>query len=526
MSVVAGWLMALALQAAPPDASQDFVDMPEAPAAEPVEDQKAQPAYLPGYARALALGLSPLAPQLQPSLPGALTPAFGATTRLGTTRLRITGYVQGALRMSVGQRDNAASGQRTTPLHADPVVPGAAYGFFNHAGAIPNPWTELAFTYGSDVVTATVSLAAWSVAEADAASGAAMPEAQLWLASSYLTYTPDVAPVHLQLRAGVFPERYGFMGREQQGAYGQDLIADISGAGVSATLALPFEGDVTVTSEAGFKGQLAKAPLGTPPEGGNDYARAEEGSTFAAHAHLGVGYLERYTLALHFVHSFSQDDRKDGKDALPDGTLQVLGANLRLDAHRFGYLYVGVARTRAEAADALTDLVKVPGSGGYELDKAYFGFASGGSGTLRLVGGQYTVSLGTLLRYPMGYFGEGPDLSVSLFGVAGTSASSVERRRMRKLGGEVVYTLAEHFAVAGRVDRVEPDLAHAERSFSILSPRVIVRSGWLGRASLLLQYSRYLLGADVRVQGDRRLVSTTSQRPDWHLLALMASLWW
>jgi hypothetical protein len=330
------------------------------------------------------------------------------------------------------------------------------------------------------------------------------------------------------------------MGKWNQGAYATSLIGDINGIGATANLTLPFEGDFSVITEAGFKGELDKAPMGMPQDGSNEHARSEEGSTFAAHGHMGLQFLERYTLAFHFVHSWSQDDRGDPEDEIgteeiesqgrKDGFLRIIGGDLRLDAKRFGYLYLGASRVVGEHANSITDLVRVlNGGSGHELNERYWGFSSGGNGKLTLAGLQYTLSLGTLLRHPMEYWGVGPDLSISLFGIFGRSESDTPEigdRNMLKYGCETTYSISAHLAAAVRFDHVMPDLEEFERSFFVISPKLVVRSDWISRESLTVQYAYYALGDEVQVQGDNRLMNIASNNPDHHMVAIYGTIWW
>ena len=359
----------------PETTGQEFIDMPEGtPASPAIAPTAASPEANAAATPMTPVGptidnktrpacLSPHAPQFQPAMPGALTPSFGAPVLSRDWRLSFTGYLQAAARASIGTRDAVAGGQHRLTLHGDPVVPGSAYGWFDHSGTVPEPWAQLNFTYGNDRVTATASLGAWSVSESDTASGSFMANAQLWFVDAFLTYTPDLAPVRLKMNVGVFPDRYGFMGVSTQGAYGEVLIGEVRGVGTTLTVGLPFEGDVTVTGEAGLKGELGKAPLGIISDGSNEYARPQEGSTFAAHAHLGVGYRDLVTLTAHTIRAWSQDDRKDAADRLPDGSLTTNGLDVRLAAGRFGCLYVGGARSDGDNASAISDLVKILNAG-------------------------------------------------------------------------------------------------------------------------------------------------------------------
>lgn len=502
-------------------------------------DVKDHAEYLPGYRRMPSVGLSPHAPQLQPAMPGALMPSFGAPVRDHGWRFDFSGYLQAVLRASIGTRENAIPGQKKTTLHGDPVVPGGSYGWFDHSLTVPTPWTQLNFAYGNDTVRATAILGAWSVATADEAAGNRMPQAQVWFANAFLSYTPQIDPLVLRINVGAFPDRYGAMAQWHEGAYGASLIGSIYGVGTTATLELPFEGGLTGRVEAGFKGELDKAPVGVVQNGSNEHARDEEGSTYAAHGHLGLTY-KGLTPTLHVIHSFSQDDRIDLPDdprtewdesgLRRDGSIDVLGADLRLDGQRFGYWYVGAQRTRGDEANSVSDLVKVLNAGsGKEFNEHFWGFVSRGNGALTLLGTQYTVSLGRLLRHPMEFWGEGPDLSLSAFGIYGhadSDAPAFDDQDMLKYGAEGVYSFSKHVASSLRIDHVHPDLDAPGRSFAVFSPKVIVRSGWVTRESLTLQYAYYALGDDVRVEGDNRLVNITSSNPDRHLVALYGTIWW
>jgi hypothetical protein len=197
-----------------PTLGQEFRDTPGAireaqeRAAPPASDAKADPGYLPGYRKGTAVGLSPHAPQRSPALPGAFTPAFGAPLKGNEFRFGFSGYLQAGLRTGIGERDRALENQRKLVLHADPVVPGAAYGWFDHNNSVPYPWAQLNFTYGNEIVQATAIVGAWSLGVAQEAAGYIQVPSRLWLSDAFLTYTPDTAPVDLRLNIGVYNERY------------------------------------------------------------------------------------------------------------------------------------------------------------------------------------------------------------------------------------------------------------------------------------------------------------------------------
>src|SRR5258708_31266080 len=82
----------------------------EANAADAKSPQNAPPGYLPGYRRAMGLGLSPYAPQT-PGLPGGLTIPFSAPAPNDDWTFNFWGYMSAALRVGRGERPVAGPDQ-------------------------------------------------------------------------------------------------------------------------------------------------------------------------------------------------------------------------------------------------------------------------------------------------------------------------------------------------------------------------------------------------------------------------------
>lgn len=524
---------------------------PAAPA-----DEQDKPGYLPGYRRQIGLGLSPYVPQAPASLPSSMQPAFGTPNLGAGIGYEFHGYMQQPLRMSIGtRRGEPYAGQHNLVMHGDAVVPGANYGWFEHTMTVPTPWAHLGFTVGNRTVKATIQVGSWSPTESDEAAGYFRTPSKVWFNSAFLTYTPNVAPVIFRLTTGAYPERYGAMSRWTQGAYATSVIGTVFGAGATGTVELPFEGDWTVKAESGFKGDFNRVPVGLQPNGSNEWARTWYGSTYVAHGHIGVNYLG-IEPTFHYIHAFSADDRGDKANdtetliderrAPKDGSLKITGADLRWDGKRFGYLYFGASHIVGTNTNRISDTVTVINSGGGAVFmERFWGFDSGGTGKLTFVGGQYSVSLGTLLRHPAEFGGEGPDLTISLFGLYGHNRSSadsahldvrtmngneVRNGRFRdafKYGAEGSYSALSWFAPSLRLDHVLADLRDNSKSFFVVSPRMVFRSDWTSRESLTLQYSYYAVGDLVRVNGDGRLMTPgSSSNPDKHFFTVYGTLWW
>lgn len=538
----------------PPPAAPGAAATPAEPAEVP--DEREKPGYLAGYRRQIGLGLSPHVPQAPASLPGTLQPAFASPNLGPGIGYEFHGYMQQPLRVSFGTRQGEPyEGQHKTVIHGDAVVPGANYGWFEHTMTVPTPWAHLGFTIGNRTVKATIQVGSWSPTQSDDAAGYFRTPSKVWFNSAFLTYTPNVSPVIFRLTTGAYPERYGAMSRWTQGAYATSVIGTVFGAGATGTLELPFEGDWSLKLESGFKGDFNRVPVGMQPNGSNEWARTWYGSTYVGHGHVGLNYMG-IEPTFHYIHAFSQDDRGDRANdsetvindaANPrDGSLKIMGGDLRWDGKRFGYLYFGASHIVGNNTNRLSDTVTVINSGGGAvfMDR-FWGFGSHGSGKLTFIGGQYSVSLGTLLRHPTEFGGEGPDLTISLFGLYGKNQSDdptahIDVRTMNgnevrtgrfknafKYGAEGSYSALSWFAPSLRLDHVLMDTSDNEKSFFVFTPRAVFRSDWTSRESLTLQYSYYAVGDRVRVNGDGRLVTPgASLNPDKHFLTVYGTLWW
>jgi hypothetical protein len=397
------------------------------------------------------------------------------------------------------------------------------------------------------------------------ASGAFMPNAQLWIRDAFLSYAPTgLDPVKLTWNVGVYEDRYGAMAEYSTGQYGAPLIATIAGVGETLLVGVPLGGGVELKLEHGIKSGLERVPANAPSGPTNNWAKPWEGQTFVNHAHAGIDLDGVVRPTLHWISAFARDDQGDtvslgnlrtGYDGYDggvpvenpaldhaDGSMQILGADLRLALRRWGYLYVGVAHTSVEHVRTLSNVVQILNAGGgRDLMDRYFGRNNDqGSGTLLLAGAEYTVSLGELLRYPDEFWGDGPDLKLSIFGLYGHITSDDPARDGEdkyKFGIEGTYSVLPWLAVAGRVDRAVPYVNRPrvalypnqnDNSYSVFTTKLVFRSDWQAREALTLQYSKYFYRSDFHLvtlnAGGQ--VSNVTSAPDEHLLALYGTLWW
>jgi hypothetical protein len=471
------------------------------------------------------IGLDPSVPQVG-TLPGGITPAYGQRPLdEGDWRFDYHGLLTAPLRIGLNTRDDPDSTQSRNVMHSPPVVPDDLE-TFSHTGVVPSPYAQLNFTYGNNIVTGNVSIVA---REATIAAGFFDPPSQLGVNDLFLRLTPDFGPnVRMRMYFGAFSNRYGSPGEYDEGRYGTPLIARVNGVGENIGVALGL-GDLTLLLEQGLQGLSNYAPRDITPDGWNEFADPSVGSSFVHHFHAGLGYGGVVTLAGHYLWAWSQDDRATGT-LLPDGSIGILGTDLRLTMGRFGHLYFAAAQTDAEYARTVGRIVEVLNTrGGPSLMQNYLGPNSQGTGKLTTLGGQYDLSLGRLVSYPVPFNLDGPDFLVSLFGArvhVQSEDPDYDGITKYKVGLEGAYSLLSWLAASVRWDRVAPNIDNDRYSFSVVSPRLIFRSDWTSTDQLVLQYSHWFNGSLTTVRTGYPPEEDVTVIPDEDMVSLSASMWW
>jgi hypothetical protein len=484
-----------------------------------------------------AISLDPSTPQVA-ALPGGVTPAYGQRSLSeGEWRFDFHGFLTAPLNMGINSRPMPGPGQSKLVLHAPPEVPDDLE-TFSHTGVTPTTYAQLNFSEGNSVVTGNVSIVA---KQANVSESFLEPADQMGVTDVYLTFLPHVPGnrMHLQLLVGAFTTRYGSTGEYDEGRYGTPLIARISGVGELATAKTGYKDWIFILEE-GLHGQTNKASSSVTPDVWNNFADPGEGSTFVAHAHLGVGYARHVTAGAHFIRAWSQDDR-DGENE-PDGRIDIFAGDLRLGLGRFGHFYAAYSYTSALQARSLSRVLSVLNTqGGPGLMTEYFGPQSNGTGTLNTVGGQYDLSVGRLASYPVPFSGDGPDLVISAFGLlthvttpdttspyAGFATPQVPYNgaTKRKAGLEATYSMLSWLAAAMRFDRVDPFTSDKDFSFSVLTSRLILHSDWQSTDQVVIQYSHYFDGSLTTVRSGEPPTIDPRIVPDGDVVSISASMWW
>jgi len=283
---------------------------------------------------------------------------------------------------------------------------------------------------------------------------------------------------------------------------------------------------------------------------------APQGSTFLAHGHVGVA---NKTLALgaHLLYTWTPDDNWDPRnsailnvtDRTPramgptKGSLLIVGGELRFTGGYWGDGYIGYSHIDAQNINALSDSIEVVNSySGWSMKQSYFGrnynFHTGvyqgpqnESGKIDTISAQYTFSAGAWARRPTAFWGDGPDLSVTLFGMLSLvnspplNSHTMTTKKL-KFGGDVIYTPLNWFGIGGRADVVQPDLDAVESgsaaSFKILSPRLVFKTNFVTHEAITVMYQHYFLGDAAYPV----FPYEWSAKADSDVLAVSGTMWW
>jgi hypothetical protein len=554
----------------PPAPPSTVTHEPETPAPPPLPaDELADPGYVPGYRTYQGLSLGPSVPRVG-ALPGGVTPGYAAPMPPAHWTFRFSGFLNDTFQSSIGTRMVTMPGQTSTIFHIQPQVVDE-YASFLGTSTAPGQWVALNFAYGTPIVTANLNLTTWNPTDPTTYYQIG---SQNFIGNAFLQF--DVTPVeNLKTRtlAGYFFTSYGGLGQYGLGMYTNPLIGLIRGVGEDVAVEYRLTPTVSLLFEEGFMGNRnGKAPNGILPDnanGGMQQANPSLPADWIAHAHIGLirTGAPTFKAQLHFIRNWSQDDQVQCQNAssipnapgdglcldnpttreineayIPDGHINVIGADASLNSSTWGY--VGLAGSYTSAVDAfpLRGLATFGGEG-QPLTQRWWGNATGGSGSLYAAGINYSVSVGRLLSGPLPFRSDAPDLVLNAgFIVAYTTTnanalsgastpgplnSDVDQdnhRRRYKFAVDGLYTMRPWMAAGLRVDHVIPSSKDGTQTFSVLAPRLVFRTNWMARESITLLYAKWFYGSNTHPEASS--IIAPDGRLDDQLIALNVNIWW
>lgn len=501
----------------PPPLSQ-AADVPSGPPAEEPRESAASG----------GLGLTPGTLQTGNLVIGRASEPEAAQPSSDDWQFTFHGYMRVPLRLGLG---NEAG---DTKLHVPPQAPDTAYSDYRYTNNLGGTWVELQFHYGNARAAAHVVLGAYSLSEAAYRDLLA----QMGITQAFVTLNFPRAFGRLggvTWNVGGFINSYGAAGRYDAGRYDTCLIGRTHIAGETMTASFALARGLDLTLEHGFGARLQAQPfyratVELPPylPYAGDPKYGQQATTLVHHAHAGLSFGREVTVAAHYLTTWSDDAKAEEKD----GRITVYGVDLKLTGSRVGDAYVGFARVSTRDIMRLGPSLEFLHSyAGYSVRDTFFPGSDTGTGTIESLLFQYTLSLGTLLRSSAAASGNGPDVVLGAFGTF-SWVHSDERmndagiplqipKLKSKLGGDVTYTMLKWLGLSFRYDLVRPDTRDDATTFSMFSPKLIVRTDFVTHEQVVLQYSRYVNGSEVRPAWPYPNLT-----PDENVFAMTASMYW
>jgi len=484
-------------------------------AAQPVLPQSAPPPET-GAVGALIQTFDPMPPGNDVAAPvfGEDRPPPGDPRNPKAMRIAMHGYFRAPLRIGWRERtapkpDEAANDIRTPWLVDDDYF---RSGFLYTRNA-ESDWTELYVMAGNQYVTATIAL------EGTLFSDWARPiiDKQLGITKGWLTFRhvfdlPGNAKLRLQIKGGAFSDRYGWQekydtylfGRTHQ--MGERIRADVDIGKFSFSVA------------HGFGARL-------------EAIESNQGLALLSHLRLGASYNKAIEASFYHLTSFTQDKRQ--LKEITDASVDVVGFELRGDGGALGRAAIDISSVTAKKGSFIAPAIEVLHSaGGRGLEESYFGTEKSNKGTGSLVnlGFQYDLSASKLLKKYAGTNMRQTDVNLTLFGMY-TKVTSDQKdvdpqinrdgRQLFKWGAEIAAWPFSFLGASLRYDRVIFDIVDDPSAFRVISPRITMRTHWLGDALLFLQWSHYVYGERVFLRPGQVPLETM---PDQDLVKIQAQM--
>ena len=229
-----------------------------------------------------------------------------------------------------------------------------------------------------------------------------------------------------------------------------------------------------------------------------------QGSTYLHHAHIYAKYKKTWNFGLHYLFTWTPDDNWDPRnsrlpssgDAVPrsqgpiQGSVAILGGEVRFNGGEYGDGYASYTHVDGRNVNALADSIEfLHTKSGTSMKQTYFGNTYNAhtgiytgpqneTGTIDNVSFQYAFSFGAYARAPEDWWGDGPDLVVTAFGMftivdskappiaLGLNPSTARTTwdmstKKLKFGADALYTPLSWLGGGVRFDTVMPDMDDA-----------------------------------------------------------------
>jgi hypothetical protein len=506
-----------------------------------MKDELSNAGYLPGYRSQPSLSLSPYSPQVG-GLPGGVMPSFMAPMPPGEWTSRFSGFLTASAQYSSNDRLQTGPGQSTLIFHGPPATI-EEYASFLSTSSVPGNWVAMNFQYGNRDVTATVNITTWNPTQPTTYYQIGSEQ---FLGNTYLNFNiPElIEKLHLAAKIGYFYNTYGSLGQFSLGMYQNPIAAAVRGVGGTLTAEYDLSPKLTFVVEEGFVGNRnGSAPSDTNTQsnpgiaGPNGNYNPAFPAAYVQHLHAGLVRRGDTTIRtqLHYIYNWSQDGsyqapvdnqvtRYVDESYIRDGKLAVYSADLNLSHPAYGAFALAASHLGADYASTLRGVNSFGGEG-QTLTERWLGSETTGTGTVNVVGINYSGSLGRILSHPKPFDASSPDLAINAGAVIANSHSTnplFDGRVRYKAGLDLFYNFMANMGVGVRFDRVAPNSKDASETFHVLAPRLVLRTSWMSRENISLMYAKWFYGAHTHGETSGNL----PPRFDDQLFALNVNVWW
>ena len=375
-------------------------------------------------------------------------------------------------------------------------MPDAGLGSWLYSNNAAPAWANALFSYGNKTVTGTIGVAAFNFTSSQD-SGQTTANTQVSLGPVYLHFNlPGLLgkKTHVDWDVGAFGNRYGTAGKYDYGAYGMFLIG-ATGA-IGETVGVDFDLDpIHASPRARPRRQLL-------------HRQQVRHRRCCITCTRSWAFQQNFKIGLHYLTSWTTDDRPPAPPTTPDGRLSVIGADMRFNGGIAGELYFGVAQAKADHAylggpgDLLGQCARRYGHARQLLRSAQRRHRHGdvASVPIRL----QLRHLGALPRaLPQELLDRRsrPEAQPLRHHVVGQHhprsrrAMNYDGVKKSKVGAELIYSPLSFLSLGGRFDRIMPTSKHSDQNFSVVSPKVVIKTNFFSHDSVTIQYSRYMYGA-------------------------------
>ncbi len=456
--------------------------------------------YVPGYRTFQGFSQAPSVPRTG-SLPGNVTPGYGAPMPPGQWSFKFSGFLNDSFQSSIGHRMVTGPDQTSTVFHIPPQTVDE-YASFLGTNTMPGQWVQLNIAYGTPTVTANLTLSTWNPTDPTTYYQIG---SQNFIQNAFLSYTPPtLGDWQLHALAGYFYTNYGGLAQYGLGMYTNAIIALVRGVGYDVVGEYRLSPTLSLVLDQGLLGNRnGHVPDATIPDAGNGNANPMYPASWLAHVHAGLVSTGTRTFKLnaHFLVNWAQDDQAQCQSAsillptsnttdvcfdnptyrqfnsanIPNGHIYVTGVDATMSDPVWGYLGAAASYTEGANAALLRGLTTYGGEGGALVDR-WWGAGTEGSGSLWVAGVNYSAGLRKILSAPAPARSDAPDLTLS-FGaiVAYTTSHGTTLSGAQPVGSTL--TMPGPIAIPSNVDQFNQRLRWKVGARRALHPGALGRGG-------------------------------------------------